>query len=54
MQKSLKNAGNGISLRAVHIAMIVCAVIISLLLVFSTYQSSNVFSALSGSPQPMN
>ncbi len=47
MQKSLKNAGNGISLRAVHIAMIVCAVIISLLLVFSTYQSSNVFSALS-------
>ena len=47
MQKSLKNAGNGISLRTVHIAMIVCAVIISLLLVFSTYQSSNVFSALS-------
>ena len=47
MKKSLKNAGNGISLRAVHIAMIVCAVIISLLLVFSTYQSSNVFSALS-------
>lgn len=46
MKKS-RNTSKGISLRAVHIAMIVCAVIISLLLVFSTYQSSNVFSALS-------
>ena len=37
----------GISLRVIHIAMIVCAVIISLLLVFSTYQSAGVFSTLS-------
>ena len=39
--------GNGISLRVTHIAMVICAVIICLLLVFSTYQSSNVFSKLS-------
>ena len=36
-----------ITLRMLHIAMIVCAVIISLLLIFSTYQSSSVFSTLS-------
>ena len=38
---------DGISLRAVHIAMVVCAVLICGLLVFSTYQSSSVFSRLS-------
>ena len=37
----------GISLRVIHIAMIICAVVISMLLVFSTYQSAGVFSTLS-------
>lgn len=46
MNKNRKSNNEGISLRVVHIAMIVCAVIISLLLIFSTYQSANVFSAL--------
>ena len=46
MKKNRKINNEGISLRVVHIAMVVCAVIISLLLVFSTYQSSNVFTAL--------
>lgn len=46
MKKNRKTNNEGISLRVVHIAMVVCAVIISLLLVFSTYQSSNVFTAL--------
>ena len=46
MNKANQN-GNGISLRVTHLAMVVCAVIICLLLVFSTYQSSNVFSKLS-------
>ena len=45
MFNRIKN--NGISLRATLIAMVVCAVIISALLVFSTYQSSSVFSKLS-------
>ncbi len=46
MKKNRKANNEGISLRVVHFAMVVCAVIISLLLVFSTYQSSNVFTAL--------
>ena len=46
MKKS-GHSGGGISLKTIHIAMIVCAVVISLLLVFSTYQSANVFSRLS-------
>ncbi len=46
MKKNRKINNEGISLRVVHFAMVVCAVIISLLLVFSTYQSSNVFTAL--------
>ena len=46
MKKNRKANNEGISLHVVHIAMVVCAVIISLLLVFSTYQSSNVFTAL--------
>ena len=47
MKMKLLNRGKGVSLRAIHIAMIVCAVVISLLLVFSTYQSAGVFSSLS-------
>ena len=47
MKMKLLNRGKGVSLRAIHIAMIVCAVVISLLLVFSTYQSASVFSSLS-------
>ena len=46
MKKSGKSGG-GISLKTIHIAMMVCAVIISLLLIFSTYQSASVFSKLS-------
>lgn len=47
MKMKLLNRGKGVSLRAIHIAMIVCAVVISLLLVFSTHQSASVFSSLS-------
>ena len=47
MNKDQQVRKDGISLRNVHIAMIVCAVIISLLLIFSTYESSSVFSSLS-------
>ena len=47
MGKDRRDLKDGISLRAVHIAMIICAVVISLLLVFSTYESSSVFSILS-------
>ncbi|MBR5959397.1 MAG: hypothetical protein IKZ98_00240 [Clostridia bacterium] len=47
MRRKVLISGEGISLRAIHIAMIICAVVISLLLVFSTYQSANVFSTLS-------
>ena len=47
MKKDSPVSKDGISLRVLHIAMIVCAVIISLLLIFSTYQSSSVFSTLS-------
>lgn len=43
MKMKLLNRGKGVSLRAIHIAMIVCAVVISLLLVFSTHQSASVF-----------
>ena len=38
---------DGISLRAIHIAMMVCAVIVCLLLVYSTYQTGSVFTKLS-------
>ena len=47
MTMAKRNGSKGISLKTLHIAMIICAVIISALLVFSTYQSSNVFSKLS-------
>ena len=47
MKKNLKTGSEGISLHVLHIAMIICAIAISLLLIFSTYQSSNVFSTLS-------
>ncbi len=46
MQKNRKTNSEGVSLHVLHIAMIVCAVLISLLLIFSTYQSASVFSAL--------
>ena len=46
MKKNQKTGNEGISLRSLHIAMVVCAVIIAALLVFSTYQSSNVFAKL--------
>lgn len=36
---------SGISIRAIHLAMIICAVIIAVLLIYSTYQSANVFSS---------
>ena len=47
MKKANRIKNDGISLRVTHVAMVVCAVIISLLLIFSTYQSSSVFSKLS-------
>ena len=47
MRRKALISGEGISLRAIHIAMIICAVVISLLLLFSTYQSASVFSSLS-------
>ena len=46
MSNKRKGSSEGISLRVLHVAMVVCAVIISLLLIFSTYQSSNVFNTL--------
>jgi len=47
MTASKKNGQNGISIRIIHAAMIICAIAIAGLLVFSTYQSSDVFSRLS-------
>lgn len=41
------NRNEGISLRVLHIAMVVCAVVVCVLLVYSTYQSSSVFTKLS-------
>lgn len=38
---------NGFSLRVIHMAMVVCAVVVCLLLVYSTYQSGSVFTKLS-------
>ena len=46
MTKANKSGNGGISIRVVHIAMVACAVVIALLLVFSTVQTSNVFSRL--------
>ncbi len=46
MSENRNSNNEGMSLHVLHIAMIVCAVLISVLLIFSTYQSSNVFSAL--------
>lgn len=43
----MKRKNDGISLRVIHAGMMICAVAICLLLVFSTFQSSNVFSELS-------
>ena len=47
MNKSHQLQKDGISLKTLHIAMIICAVVICLLLVFSTYESASVFSSLS-------
>lgn len=47
MSENQKIKKEGVSLHVLHIAMVVCAVVISALLIFSTYQSSNVFSVLS-------
>jgi len=47
MKKAGKTNNGGISLKVIHIAMLVCAVAIAVMLVLSTYQSSNVFSTLS-------
>ena len=37
MKRKILNSGEGISLRTIHIAMILCAVVISFLLIFFTY-----------------
>ena len=47
MKKNNLNRRDGISLRVTHIALVVCAGVVSLMLIFSTYQSANVFSQLS-------
>lgn len=44
-QNGLRN--EGISLRVLHIAMVICAVIVCVMLVYSTYQASSVFTKLS-------
>lgn len=44
----MKRKSDGISLRVIHLGMMICTVAICLLLVFSTFQSPNVFSELSG------
>ena len=46
MKNKSNKAGKGISVRITHIAMLVLGVAIILLLVFSTYQSSSVFTKL--------
>lgn len=46
MTKADRTRTGGISLKVIHILMIALAIIISLMLVFSTYQSSTVFSKL--------
>ena len=47
MTKSGRNPKSGISIRVVHYAMILCAVVIAALLVFMMVQSNGVFSKLS-------
>ena len=47
MSQKNRNKSRGISIHVIHLAMILCAVVIAVLLVFSTYQSSGVFSSLS-------
>ncbi len=42
-----QTSSRGISIRLIHLAMIVCVVVIAALLVFSTFRSSRVFSTLS-------
>lgn len=47
MTATKKKETGGISIRLIHGAMILCAIIIAVLLMVSTYQSSGVFSTLS-------
>jgi hypothetical protein len=47
MTESVKKKNGGISIRVVHIAMILCAAAIVLLLIISTWQSMQVFTTLS-------
>ena len=47
MSQKNRNKSRGISIHVIHLAMILCAVVIAGLLVFATYQSSGVFSSLS-------
>ena len=42
-----KRKTGGVSIHVIHVAMILCAVVIVVLLMLSTVQTSNVFSALS-------
>ena len=47
MSETGRKQKKGISIRLIHLAMILCVAVIAGLLVLSTYQSSNVFSTLS-------
>ena len=47
MSRAQKAETRGISLRTTHLLLLVLAVIVSGLLIYSTYQTSSVFSALS-------
>ena len=46
MTDSIKSGKKGISIRVIHVAMIVCALITAILLVFTTMQTSNMFNRL--------
>ena len=47
MKESDKLGNNGISLKVVHAAMVVLAIVIAVMLIFSSFQSSTVFTKLS-------
>ncbi len=47
MSETGRKQKKGISIRLIHLVMILCVAVIAGLLVLSTYQSSNVFSTLS-------
>ena len=46
MTDSIKSGKKGISIRVIHVAMIVCALITAILLVFTTMQTSKMFNRL--------